>query len=100
MPDPDAPRRQQGYVAQLAELLDADRRGDAIALFMKSIGLPGEMIAGIRHAPMWSGMEALAHTLAYDAIIMGDSLVPTGIAASVTAPTGPQRGLGGPRPGA
>jgi pimeloyl-ACP methyl ester carboxylesterase len=87
MVDPDAPRRQQAYVAQLTELLAADRRGDAMALFMQTVGLPEEMIAGMRHAPMWSGMEAIAPTLVYDATVMGDSTLPTGLVSSVTAPT-------------
>jgi pimeloyl-ACP methyl ester carboxylesterase len=87
MVDPDAPRRQREYVAQLTELLDAGRRGDAMALFMKTVGLPEAMIAGMRQAPMWPGMETIAHTLAYDANIMGDSTVPTGLVSSVTAPT-------------
>ena len=87
MTDPDAPRRQQAYVAQLTELLDAGRRSDAMALFMKTIGLPEGMIAGMRQAPMWPGMEALAPTLVYDATIMGDSTVPTGLVASIKAPT-------------
>ena len=43
-----------------------------MALFMTSIGLPEAMIAGMRKAPMWPGMEALAPTLAYDAAVMGD----------------------------
>ena len=87
MTDPDAPRRQREYVAQLTRLLDEGRRGDAMALFMTSIGLPEAMIAGMRQAPMWPGMEALAPTLAYDAAVMGDSVVPAGVVASVTAPT-------------
>jgi pimeloyl-ACP methyl ester carboxylesterase len=87
MVDPDAPRRQREYVAQLTELLDAGRRGDAMALFMRSIGLPEGMIAGMRQAPMWPGMEALAPTLAYDATVMGDSLVPTDLVAAVKVPT-------------
>jgi pimeloyl-ACP methyl ester carboxylesterase len=87
MVDPDAPRRQQEYVAQLTTLLDAGRRGDAMALFMKTIGLPDEMISGMRQAPMWSGMEGIAHTLLYDAMVMGDSTVPVHLAASVQAPT-------------
>ena len=48
--DPDAPRRQREYVAQLTRLLDEGRRGDAMALFMTSIGLPEAMIAGMRQA--------------------------------------------------
>jgi alpha-beta hydrolase superfamily lysophospholipase len=87
MTDPDAPRRQQEYVTRLTRLLDAGRRGDAMALFMTSIGLPEAMIAGIRQAPMWPGMEALAPTLVYDATVMGDSMVPTDLVASVEAAT-------------
>ena len=87
MTDPDAPRRQQEYVARLTRLLDAGRRGDAMALFMTSIGLPEAMIAGMRQAPMWPGMEALAPTLAYDATVMGDSMVPAGVVTAVKAPT-------------
>jgi hypothetical protein len=56
-------------------------------LFMRSIGVPEPMIAGMRNASMWPGMEALAPTLAYDAAIMGDSQVPTDLVASVTAST-------------
>lgn len=87
MVDPDAPRRQHEYVTHLTELLDADRRGDAMALFMKTIGLPEQMIAGMRQAPMWPSMEALAHTLAYDAAVMGDSRLPTRLVSTVKTPT-------------
>jgi pimeloyl-ACP methyl ester carboxylesterase len=87
MVDPDAPRRQQEYVTELTQLLDVGRRGDAMELFMRTVGLPEEMIAGMRHAPMWSGMVAIAPTLAYDAAIMGDSTVPTDVVSSVKAPT-------------
>jgi hypothetical protein len=45
------------------------------------------MIAGMRQPPMWSGMEAMAPTLFYDAIIMGDSMEPTDLVASIEAPT-------------
>ena len=86
--DTDAPRRHQEYVAELTELLAAGRGGDAIALFMKTVaGVPQEMIAGMRHAPMWPGMEALAPTLFYDATVMGDSTLPPNLASSVKIPT-------------
>jgi pimeloyl-ACP methyl ester carboxylesterase len=58
-----------------------------MALFMRTIGLPEQMVAGMRQAPIWPDMEALAPTLAYDATVMGDSLVPTGLVASIEAPT-------------
>jgi pimeloyl-ACP methyl ester carboxylesterase len=41
----------------------------------------------MRNAPFWSTFEAVAHTLAYDGTIMGDSSVPTERVASVTMPT-------------
>ena len=87
MVDPDDARHQQQYVVELGRLLEADRRSDAMALFMKTVGLPDEMIAGMQQAPFWPGMEAIAHTLAYDASIMGDSTVPIDLISSVKAPT-------------
>lgn len=75
MTDPDAPRRQREYAEELSALLAAGRRGDAMTLFMRFVGVPESMIDGMRHAPMWTAMEAVAPTLAYDAAVMGDSTV-------------------------
>jgi hypothetical protein len=36
---PDAPRRQEEYVAQLTELLTEGHRGEAMALFLRTVGL-------------------------------------------------------------
>jgi pimeloyl-ACP methyl ester carboxylesterase len=70
------------------ELVEAGRRGDAIEYFMsKVVGLPPDFVAGARQAPWWSQQEALAHTLAYDATVMGDYTLPTEIAKSITVPT-------------
>ena len=82
------PRPPADHAAQLAELVAAGRRGDAVAFFMTQlIGLPAEAVASIRNAPMWPGLEAVAHTLVYDAAVMGDYSLPTERLASVTAPT-------------
>jgi pimeloyl-ACP methyl ester carboxylesterase len=60
------------YLRDLTALLAADRRGDAVARFMKYMGMPEEQIQGMRRAPMWPKLEAIAPTLAYDHIgIMG-----------------------------
>jgi hypothetical protein len=69
--------------------LAADRRGDAVALFMKYVGMPADQIGGMRHAPIWPMFEALAPTLVYDhtAILGIDALVPTERAAHVLVPT-------------
>jgi pimeloyl-ACP methyl ester carboxylesterase len=45
----------------------------------------------MRATPMWAGMEAVAHTLAYDGTVVGDGMSGTPAAAqrwqSVTVPT-------------
>ncbi len=41
----------------------------------------------MRSAPWWPAQEALAHTLVYDADIMGDYSLPTKRLASVSVPT-------------
>jgi pimeloyl-ACP methyl ester carboxylesterase len=70
------------------ELVNAGRRGDAAEYFMvKVVGLPEEFAAQARSSPWWPAQEALAHTLAYDATVMGDYSVPTKQAASVATPT-------------
>ena len=70
------------------EMVSSGRRGDAVEYFMtKVVGLPDEFASFARTQPWWQGQEAIAHTLAYDATIMGDYSLPTERAASVTVPT-------------
>jgi hypothetical protein len=42
MVDPDAPRRQEEYVAQLTGLLTEGHRGEVMALFLRTVGLPSQ----------------------------------------------------------
>lgn len=88
--DPAAMQRWSEYIKQLTAALAEDRRGDAIALFMRLVGVPDERINQMRNAPgpMWSGMEALAPSLAYDhtAILGQDAAVPTKEASKVRVP--------------
>jgi pimeloyl-ACP methyl ester carboxylesterase len=82
MPTPPADQVEQ-YERMVAE----GRRGDAVEYFMsKVVGMPPEFVAGARSQPWWSATEALAHTLAYDARIMGDYRIPTDRAANVKVP--------------
>jgi pimeloyl-ACP methyl ester carboxylesterase len=70
------------------ELVSSGRRGDAAEYFMaKVVGMPPEFVAQARQAPWWPQQEAIAHTLAYDATIMGDYTLPTEIAKAITVPT-------------
>jgi pimeloyl-ACP methyl ester carboxylesterase len=75
-------------VERYDEMIAAGRRGDAVEFFMaKVVGLPPEFVAYARTQPFWQAQEALAHTLAYDATVMGDYSLPVERAAAVTAPT-------------
>jgi pimeloyl-ACP methyl ester carboxylesterase len=82
------PRPRAGLDAELAQLIAAGRRGDAVELFQTEvIGMPAEVVAQLRQAPFRPGMEAIAHTLVYDATIVGDLSLPTELIASITTPT-------------
>lgn len=74
------------YTERLTAALAEGRRGDAVELFLSLTGLAPEMIAGARQSPMWAGMEAIAHTLAYDDAAMNSGRVPVDRLASITAP--------------
>jgi hypothetical protein len=50
------------------------------------VGLPPEFVTYTQTQPFWQAQEALAHTLAYDATVMGDYSLP-GERAAVTIPT-------------
>ena len=89
--DDSRPPVPQDSASHLTRLVSSGRRGEAVEYFMTQVGLPAEMIAQMRHSPMWPGQEAVAHTLAYDVTIMGDTQrgdpVPLRKLASVTVPT-------------
>jgi Alpha/beta hydrolase family len=90
--DDSRPPLPSDYVARLRELAAAGRGGDAVEYFMTTgPGVPADVVAEMRAAPSWPAMERIAHTLAYDGLIMGDTMsgnpLPTGRWASVTNPT-------------
>lgn len=74
------------YTANLTEALGEGRRGDAVELFLRLTGMAEQMIQGARQSPLWSGMETIAPSLAYDNAVMGDALVPRERLASITVP--------------
>ncbi len=89
--DDSRPPAPQDYVPHLIELVSSGRRGEAVEYFMTEVGSPAEVVAQMRQLPMWSGFEEVAHTLAYDVTIMGDTQrgdpLPLRKWASVTVPT-------------
>ena len=68
------PKVPDDYVQHLNGLVSSGRRGEAIEYFLiTAVTVPAEMVAQMRTMPMWPEMEALAHTLPYDGMVMGDS---------------------------
>ena len=90
--DDTRPPLPNDYVEHLDELVAAGRRGDAVAYFLTNgPGVPEEQVEGMRGQPFWGGMESVAHTIAYDGRIMGETMDgspgPLRRWASVTTPT-------------
>jgi pimeloyl-ACP methyl ester carboxylesterase len=59
-------------VQQLERLVAADRRSDAVRLFMKLVGVPAVFVVLMRFLPAWSKLKGVAHTLPYDLTIVSD----------------------------
>jgi pimeloyl-ACP methyl ester carboxylesterase len=64
--------QQRGYVQELGRVLAEGRRDAALELFMRVAGSSEPEIQGARRSPMWPGLLALAHTLAYEAACLRD----------------------------
>ncbi|MBS1521976.1 MAG: alpha/beta hydrolase [Bacteroidetes bacterium] len=80
-PPADAQRQLQNLIAE-------NKRGDAVKFFMKDmVGVPGIIVFIMKIMPVWSKLKGVAHTLPYDAAILGDFSLPEKRAASVQIPT-------------
>ena len=86
---PEAPPVPADYTETIVELTSTGRRGDAVAYFMTTaVGQPPEAVEEAKKMPMWAGLEAMAHTLAYDSRVMGGnaSALPVDMLATVAVP--------------
>src|SRR4051795_239041 len=76
---------------QVQALVDAGHRGAAVALFMKTVGAPGPMVAVMRLLPVWRKLTSVAHTLPYDLRLVIDHQqgrpLPEGVYDAVGQPT-------------
>lgn len=71
---------------QLAELIAAGRRGDAVELFQtEAVGIPAAVVVQLRNAPFRPALEQMAQTLVYESTIL--RALPTELISSVRAPT-------------
>jgi pimeloyl-ACP methyl ester carboxylesterase len=87
--DESAPELSPDFAARLDALVKEGRRGDAVELFMvQAAEAPVEAVAAMRLQPSWSDAEAAAHTLAYEAAVMGPgNALPAHRLAAITQPT-------------
>ncbi|MFC8829141.1 alpha/beta fold hydrolase [Streptomyces sp. NPDC057137] len=101
--DDSRPPLPADYVEQIRAAVAAGRRDQAVALFLTdAVGIPAEYVDAMKNQPAapaaegeiqppsWADMEEVAHTLAYDGLVMGDTMsgkpLPTGLWSGVTAP--------------
>jgi pimeloyl-ACP methyl ester carboxylesterase len=86
--DANARKAAKEYNMQLKKLLASGRDGDAVALFVRSVGVSDKQIQAMRHMPMWRGLQAMAPTLAYDSDVLGKGhSLPAKLLAGITTPT-------------
>jgi len=73
---------------QLERLVAAGNRGGAVKYFMKDmVGAPAAMVVMMRLMPwIWRKLEAVAHTLPYDAAVMTAFRIPRARFASIGVP--------------
>jgi pimeloyl-ACP methyl ester carboxylesterase len=78
----------QGHLARLQQRLASGDRGGAVKYFMgPMVGAPAAMVFFMQLMPwVWRKLKAVAHTLPYDAAVMGDFTVPSARLAAVRAP--------------
>jgi pimeloyl-ACP methyl ester carboxylesterase len=76
------------HATRLSQFIASGRRGEAVEYFQsRVVGIPDELVAQFRHAPFRPALEAMAPTLVYEAMIIGDRSVPLQLASSVKTQT-------------
>jgi pimeloyl-ACP methyl ester carboxylesterase len=89
IPEASRPRPARDVAERLLLLVRAGDRDGATALFQsEAIGLPPEMVEGMRQSEMWGWFTGLAHSLPYDyALFEPGCPVPDSRLARVEVPT-------------
>ena len=86
--DKNASKAADEYYRTLKRFLASGRNNDAVALFVRRVGVSDKQIQAMRRMPMWRGLERLAPTLAYDIEVMGRGLsLPTALLSRIAVPT-------------
>lgn len=86
--DSNAREAATEYYIALKEALSSGHNSDAVALFVRSVGVSDKQIQAMRQMPMWKGLEKLAPTLVYDSEVLGEGhSLPAALLSRVRTPT-------------
>ena len=86
--DANARKAAKDYNSQLKKFLKSGRNADAVALFVRNVGVSVKQIQAMKRMPMWRGLVGLAPTLAYDSEILGEGhSLPAARLAGIRTPT-------------
>jgi pimeloyl-ACP methyl ester carboxylesterase len=86
--DGDARKAAKAYYVALKKALSSGHNGDAVALFVGSVGVSDKQVQAMKKMPMWKGLEKLAPTLRYDSEALGEGhALPAALLARVRTPT-------------
>jgi len=75
------------YERNVTRLVREDKRSEAVACFMRTVGVPAPVVWVMRLMPFWKKMLAVAHTLPYDAAIMNGFTPPEKRLGEIRVPT-------------
>lgn len=78
------PPPESDLTREMVRLIEAGRPDEAAMHFQRSIGVPAEILDGMRDQPFWPDFVAVAHTLVYDCKLSDATSLDT--AAKVTVP--------------
>lgn len=75
------------YARTVQGFIGRGQRDEAVAYFMRFVGVPSFAVPVMRLLPMWKVMRGAAHTLPYDAAILGSFEVPSARLEKIKVPT-------------
>ena len=86
--DSNATKAANEYDKTLKKLLKSERNSDAVALFIRAVGVSDNQIQAMKRLPMWLGLERMAPTLAYESEVLGKGhALPVALLSRITTPT-------------
>jgi pimeloyl-ACP methyl ester carboxylesterase len=86
--DKDSIKASKAYDKQLKKVLASGDKGEAVALFIRFVGVSEKQVQALKRLPMWKGLASMAPTLAYESGVLGEGhYLPTALLAGITTPS-------------